>query len=208
MDIDLYRQLINRYWVLLLSVIVIVTVGSGLFASTRSESYQGSVYLSVAQAPQANSAQAPFYQYGEFYAIQGSNFLADYFRGWLRDPATIAEILEGAGGGLPNKSLTSISRFFNVKPLGTVGLQIFHTTSSSDETTKTLESLKLVLTNRLTSLQEQGFYEDFAVVPSDVLVKATRPDVMMVSLIGFGSGLVLAVLMLLILASITPSRKA
>lgn len=201
MDIDLYSQLIRRYWTLMVGIVVVATLGSVLFTSTRQSAYEGSVYVSVAQAAQEGVA-TDVYQYGDFYGIQGSNFLADYFRGWLKDPATVEQILTDAGSGLPDKSLTTISRFFSVKPLGTVGLQILHTTGNHDETNRILTSLQTVLSDRLSSLQEQGLYQDFRIVPGDVLVVERKPDPLVAGMIGFGAGLMLAVLALLT-ASVT-----
>lgn len=208
MDIDLYQSLMRRYWGLLLSIILVATLGAAALTSTRTSSYEGSLFVSVAQAPQATSAQVSSYQYGEFYSIQGSNYLADYLKGWLKDPATIEEILVKADGGLPSKkSLTSISRFFSVKPLGTVGLQVFHTTSNHDETNRVLTSLQTVLGDRLAALQTQGLYPDFRLVPGSVLVKELKPDPLMAGVIGFASGLLVAFLALLILAVTVPEKR-
>lgn len=208
MDIDLYHSLLQRYWKLLVGIILIATFGSSAFTSTRQSAYEGSVYVSVAQAPQATLKRGDVYQYGEFYGIQGSNYLADYFKGWLKDPATIEEILVGAGGGLPSgKSLTSISRYFAVKPLGTVGLQVFHTTSNHDETNRVLTSLQSVLGKRLAALQASGLYPDFRLIPGSVLVRERKPDPVTNGAIGFASGLILAFLTLLILAVTVPERR-
>ncbi len=207
MDIDLYHDLIRRYWTPLLGIILVATLGAAGLTSTRQSTYQGSVYVSVAQAPQANLGPTDAYQYGDFYAIQGSNYLADYFRGWLKDPATIEEILVQAGGGLPNTSLTSISRYFAVKPLGTVGLQIFHATSNHDETNRVLTALQTVLGDRLTALQAQGLYPDFRLIPGSVLVKELKPDPLLAGAIGFGSGLILSFVVLLSLAVMVPQRR-
>src|SRR3990167_6515882 len=153
MDIDLYRSLVGRFWVVLVTIIIVTTFGAVLFTSSRPAGYEGSIYISIAQSSQQSTSNKNFYEYGEFYALQGSNFLADYFRGWLKDPATVNEILTKAGGGFPQGSLRSISRFFAVKSLGTVGLQVFHTTASHDETEHILTATKQVLSERLASIQ-------------------------------------------------------
>jgi len=208
MDIDLYHSLIRRFWGLLIGIGLVATIGAAAFTLTRTSSYEGSVYFSVAQAPQAAGSKTDYYQFGDYYALQGSNYLADYFKGWLKDPATIEQILVKSGGGLPaNKSLTSISRYFSVKPLGTVGLQVFHTTSNHDETNRVLTALQTVLTEKLSALQSQGLYPDFRVVPGSVLVHELKPDPLMAGAIGFGAGVVLAVLTLLILAATVPERR-
>lgn len=208
MDIDLYRQLLARFWGVFLTILVVTTLGAILFTGSRPTSYEGSVFLSVAQSQPAQTAGASTYAYGEYYALQGSNFLADYFRGWLKDPATVSEILTRAGGGLPDASLQSVSRFFNAKSLGTVGVQIFHTTSSLQETERTLQETQTVLGERLAQLQSEGFYQDFALVPGKVIVREVEPNMLVSGLIGFVAGLFLAVFALLLLAVTVPERKA
>lgn len=208
MDLDLYRQLLSRFWGVLVAIILVTTLGAVVFTASRPASYEGSVFISVAQSGQEQVAAADVYKFGEYYSLQGSNFLADYFRGWLKDPATVEEILRRSGGGLPDVSLQSISRFFNAKSLGTVGLQIFHTTSSAQETERILAETQNVLGERLASLQNEGYYRDFALVPGSVLVREAKSNLLVSGAIGFAAGLFLSVFALLLLAVAVPERRS
>ncbi|MBI4185726.1 hypothetical protein HY524_01610 [Candidatus Berkelbacteria bacterium] len=207
MDSEIYGHLIRRFWRGLILIVAITTIGTLTLNAQRKSAYEGSVYLAVAQAPQSAISNQPVYQFGDYYSIQGSNYLADFVRGWLKDPATLEVILRTAGSGLPDKPLNSLTRYFSIKPSGTVGLEIFHTTANHDETNRILTATQQVVTDKLGVLQAEGLYTDFRIIPGAVLVKERKPDPVVAGLIGFGSGLLLALLVILILSVTVPKRS-
>lgn len=199
MDLDLYQQLFRRHWMLFLGIVV-VTVGAIWGVSiSKAPAFEGSVLLSITEKPEA-LAPTTAYQYGEFYALQGSEFLTKYFAADLADPGTVSTILSKAQLPLPDESITSLRRVFALKPIGIAGLSVEFQSGSKDDTFRGLQSLQDTAQAHLTQLQQKGLYPNVVMVPGQIFVRQSSVDVPMTLGIATVVGLFLGFFVLLVLS--------
>jgi hypothetical protein len=206
MDLDLYQQLFRRYWMLFLGI-VLLTVGIVWAVSTsRSPAYEGSVFLSINEKPEQQLSQST-YQYGEFYGLQGSEFLAKYFAADLTDPGTVNEIFRKAQLSFPtNQSIKNLRRVFTLKPVGVAGLSVEFQSGSKDDTTRGLTAVQETAQNHLAALQQKGLYANIVMVPGQVFVRQTSVDLPLLLGIGAMVGLFLGFFVLLVLSLSIPKK--
>ncbi|MEK7184423.1 MAG: hypothetical protein AAB701_02815 [Patescibacteria group bacterium] len=206
MDLDLYAQLFRKHWM----VFCLIVAGSiGLvwgISVMKAPAFEGSLLLSFNAKPEA-FAQTQ-YQYGEFYGLQGSEFLAKYFAADLADPATVETILTRAHLGVPNKSLTSLGRIFTLKPVGIAALSARFESGTEDDTLRGLQSLQDVAVSHLTALQQKGLYPNIVLTTGQIYVRQQTVDVPITLGIGAVAGLVLGFFVLLLLSLAIPQKKA
>lgn len=206
MDLDLYQQLVRRYWPVFLAVVGLTVIAAWLFVSraTASPVYLGSQFIGVAQRPQADVERQ--YQFGEFYSFQGSAFLAEFLASWLQDPATVQRVFSAADLPVPSPSLRSLGRFYDLKLRGRSGFQVTLERTDPDEARSLLLATTDVLTTRLADLKGQGLYPDAIMVPGEIAVGPTLPNLPLNLALGAIAGVFLGGVALLAL-SLTLPRK-
>lgn len=207
MDLDLYQQLIRRYWPVFLGIVGVTILAAWLFTAraTTAPPYVGTQFIAVAQRPQVETQGQ--YQFGEFYSLQGSAFLAEFFTGWLQDPATVQAIFRDAGLTAPTSSLRSLDRTFELRLRGRSGFQILVERDSGSEARALLAAAGSEVTDRLAALQRQGLYPDVVLVPGEITAGPTLPDLAMNLIIGAVVGLFLGGVALLALSLTLPRRS-
>lgn len=204
MDLELYQQLLRRYWPVFIGIVGVTILASWLFTAraTASPVQLGTLFVSVAQRPETGVEQ----QYGEFYNVQGSGLLAEFFAGWLQDPATVQEVHRLADRPVPTSSLRSLMRFYDLKLRGKSGVQITLERTDAIEVRSLLEATGNVLESRFSALQQQGLYPDTMLMIGDVAVGPTIPNLKLNLAIGALAGLFLGTLALLGLSLTLPRR--
>ncbi|MBI2590199.1 hypothetical protein HYW32_04245 [Candidatus Berkelbacteria bacterium] len=207
MDLDLYVTLLRRHLTLYLGVFCLTFLSIVLLSFNQKPRFEGSLFLSVAQAPQSAPTSADFYEYGEFYSLQGSGFLSDYLASWLKDPATVNTILVEARASSANQTIRSLSRMLEIKSQGRLGLQVMLNRLDEQEVNRILTAIKSVVTARLETLQSQGFYKDFSLITGDVLVTKNSQSLPFALGLGLTSGIFITIFIFLITASVAPVKQ-
>lgn len=207
MDIDLYQQLLRRYWPVFLGVVGVTVLAVWLFTAraTTQPTYFATQFIGVAQEPQVGADAQ--YQFGEYYNLQGSAFVAEFLASWLQDPATVRDVFARAGLTTPTASLRSLNRFFDLAMRGRTGFQIAVERTDEDEARELVTAAGDTIAQRFTALQQQGLYPNSILVPGDVAVGPTLPSLTLNLAIGLVAGVFLGCLALLAL-SLTLPRKA
>lgn len=207
MDLELYGAVLRRYWGLLVAVIV-VTVGLVWILSVSAPTiYEGSLFVSVAQRPELQQPDPATYQFGEFYAIQGSTFLADHLSGWLRDPATVQQLLVDADLSLPDPTLGKLAGYYKIDSLGRTGLKLSLISPESADITKGLEVAGGFLAEKLANLQRDGLYPEAVMTVGTPVVVAQDQSLELNLILGVITGCILGVILLLILSLAVPVRR-
>lgn len=206
MDLDLYQQLIRRYWPVFLGIVVLTVIGAWLFTerAATSPSYVATQFIGVAQRPQEQAADQ--YQYGEFYNVQGSAYLAEFLAGWLQDPATIQRVYEDAGVAVPTTSLRTVNRSFELKLQGRSGLQMVVERVDGTEAKALLAAASATIQQKLRELQGQGIFPEVVLIPGEIAVGPTLPNLTVNLAVGLVAGIILGFLALLGLSVTLPRR--
>lgn len=199
MDLDLYQQLFRRYWMLFLGIMVVTTGAIWAVSASRAPAYEGSLLLSITEK-QESLTPSSAYQFGEFYGLQGSEFLAKYFAADLADPGTVSAIMAKAQLPLPDQSITSLRRIFALKPIGVAGLSVQFESGSKDDTLRGLQAVEDTAQSHLTLLQQKGLYPNVVIVPGQIFVRQASVDVPLTVGVGALIGLFLAFFTLLVLS--------
>lgn len=207
MDLELYYQLFKRFWVVFAAIFLGTIVLTWGVLATKPPVHEGTVMLSVIQKDVSATSSTPYYQFGEYYGLQGSNFLADYVVALLRDPALVVQILNQAQSGVPDASLARIGRIFDVKSVGTIGVQLNFQAGSNEETERVLTTAVQTVQSNFTSLQSEGFYPNVKLQAGAAYVKDTRPDLVLSLVIAGLAGIVLGMIVLTLLSPSIASKR-
>jgi hypothetical protein len=207
MDLDLYQQLFRRYWMLFVGI-VLLSVGVIWFVNiSKPAAFRGSLLISINEKSAPVSSQSAN-QYGEFYGLQSSEFLAKYFAADLADPGTINDIFTKAKLSLPKGSLTNLRRVFLLKPVGVAGLSIEFESGSKDDVARGLQAVQEITQNHIEALQQRGLYANVVIVPGEVFIRETSVDMPLIVGAGVLAGLTLGFFTLLILSLNIPKKQS
>lgn len=200
MDVELYKYMFSHYWKLLVTITILVVMVSWLLVVNKSVQYQGSAYLSAAQQNQAQP-DTDFYQYDQFYTLQGSGFLARLLESWLKDPATVKQIFdnEQLGDKIQGLNLLQLSKLLKPEVKGNNSLQIYYADRDRETVGKILGEAQNILRQRLEQYQNQGFYQSFTLISSEPLVIEDKINPNLYLLLSLIGGLVLSFVILLII---------
>lgn len=203
MDLALYGELFRRYWLVFLGV-VFVAIAGGLFATLRQPiSYEGSVFLAIAQRPEVNSTSM---QYGDYYHIQTSSLLATQLSSWLTEPATVEDALQKIGVDSSSYSLKKLSQVLQAKAQGGTGIQLSYASQNPEQTKSVLEVGKEITATKLSIMQQQGFYPGVGILSGDVVVRESSRNIPLTVVLSAVAGMVLGFILLLILSLGLPER--
>jgi len=199
MDLDLYQQLFRRYWILFLGIVLFTVVVAWAISVSRSPAYGGSLLLSINEKTDQALSQVPN-QFGEYYSLQGSEFLAKYFATDLADPGTVNTIFNKAQLALPKGPIKNMRRAFLLKPVGVAGLSIEFESGTEDDTLRGLQAVQETTQSHLLALQQKGLYPNVVIVPGQIFVRETPIDLPLIIGVGVVTGLFLGFITLLILS--------
>lgn len=207
MDLDLYQQLFKKYW-LVFVIIVLGSVGLVWGVSTaKAPAYEGSLLLSFNAKPEP-LADPSQYQYGEFYSMQGSEFLVKNVAADLADPSSVEVIMSRAQLPLPEGSLERISRVFTLTPAGVTALSVGFEAGTEDDALRGLQAVQDVTQSHLAALQQKGLYPNIVMTAGQIFVRQQVLDVPLTLGLGAVLGISLGFFVLLVLSLTIPPKKA
>ncbi|MBI4022767.1 hypothetical protein HY375_01220 [Candidatus Berkelbacteria bacterium] len=207
MDLELYQQLFRRYWLVFASITLVVGGLALVMAMARPITWTGATTLAIAQPEPVLAPTPTTDDFGSFYTIQGSGFVADFVAGWFHDPAAADNILTAGGAKTSQLSLSQLKRALSVESRGRVNLLIEFKHEDPSVVRAVLEEASRAAQTRLTSLHDQGLYQDFRLVAGSAVARANPSGVVASALFGLVAGAVLGFAVLLVLSLGLPSSR-
>lgn len=128
---DYYLILKRNLWLIILITLLFALIAY-IFTVTSKPSYQSSVAVEVDRIPSQNQADAPYYQFDNYYSSVVAASLAGNLSEWLSSASTVTQIFEKAGYPLPTSDIKGLSKIFTMGKKGETSSVISATYSSDD----------------------------------------------------------------------------
>ena len=115
MDLKEYFSIIGKHVWLLIGVTVIIFLGVLWYSYRTPVTYDSSVFVTAAVKNSGLGEKPNYYDYDNYYSLQGSGFFADNIISWLSDPSNVSEIFSRAKITEPNVNLKKMSKVLQTK---------------------------------------------------------------------------------------------
>lgn len=204
---------LNNYWSIIKRNGYIVVILCLLFAGLayynyykNPVSYAGTITFTVGNTSTSPDNQ---YDYGQFYNVSATSYLADTLSGWLASPDFVNKIYQNAGSGTPQSKINDLTRVVKTtKNTLTSSVVVAEMDASShDETQKLLTASAKTVQDEMTNLQAQK------VIPSELVINASQPYVtdhknnpFVAIVIALISGLIVGIVISLFIEAVKQSR--
>jgi|GEM_PF-571712 len=210
MELKDYLALIKPYWWILVVLPLLFAVVGYVGTVRRPATFEASTTLTVEKPQAVPQATAPFYQYDEYYSQVAASLFADTVANWLRSPGPVVEIYQKAGLTPPQGPAAVVGRTFRVskgEDTTVITLTVQHTDRGN--AVLIVETAKSVLNSKVDELKSRNndpSYFQLAATPAEVFEAKTNP--ILVGLMGVVSGFVVSLVLVLLWASLRPTRRA
>lgn len=204
MELREYVKIIaSRLW-LLITVVIVATLGTFIFIYTQPGSYDASASIDVIKK-QDNSVKE--YQYDDYYAIQASSLFADTMISWLKDPSNVSQIYTNAQLELPTLKLKNVANLIKPKKIDPAAITI----TLNDKEEKNVKSLIYstinFVKNKVQMLSDSGEIKGFTVSYSEPLIVKYQKPILSNTAIAFMVSLILGIGLVFLVEYFNPKVK-
>lgn len=190
MELRDYLKIISKRIWLFISVVVVVLAGTYIFTITQPVTYDGSTLLNVVVKKSAD-AQSNYYDYDNYYAIQGSSLFADTIVAWLGDPSNVYDIYSLAGLSKPDISSKNLSKLITAQKKPPASVIVNFNSTDKDKVEKLMNAINEFVVNKTGTWSKEGLMENLHVDYSAPVVIEHKPSILTNMLIGLAAGIVL-----------------
>lgn len=194
MELRNYLQIIGKRIWLFISIVAIVVLGTYIFSVAQPVSYDGSSSLNVVVKKPAE-ASVNYYDYDNYYAIQGSSLFADTVVAWLGDPTNVFEIYDIAGLPKPELSVKSLAKLITTRKKPPASISVNLNDTDKDKVEKLMSAINKFVSQKTENWSKEGLTENLHVDYSAPVVIEHKPSVLVNTLIGLVAGIILGLAM-------------
>lgn len=198
MELSLYWQIIKDRLKLIVTVLLIVWLGTAGYIVSQPTKYEASVTIAVNKPNPVSAREVSYFQYDKYYSLQASSLYADTLAAWLASPGTAQEIFQTAELPVPNISLKKLAKIFKPRRLPQVTLVVNVSDQDPERATRLIKAVVTTM-NRKTAESQQNdnsdnYFNLLADTPVVAKVKTDYPLTIAIStLAGLIIGLSLAI---------------
>lgn len=182
MELKEYWGIIKRNKLVLVAVWGLIVLAPTLFFFGKSQQYQTVFSLNVGRRAVEKTSD---YQYDQYYRLLADEKFSDVVLLWMKDPETVAEVLEKSGVSAKKLSLQELENFFQGKRLSASYSRVVFQGPSPELAKKMVENWQVVLdekTDRMTGGQNQRG-DLFAVRLGRPITDFYSPDYLLILLV-------------------------
>jgi len=191
MELKDYLGIIGKHIWLLISIVIICTIGVLWYSSRMPASYDSSSFVTVTVQNENIQKDAAYYDYDNFYSLQGSGFFADNIISWLSDPSNVSEVFSMAKIERPDVNLKKMSKVLQTKKKTPSSVQIIYNDVNKASSASIVESTIQFIKEKTESWNSKGLIKNIYIDNSPVISVVRKPDVALNTIIGFVSSLII-----------------
>lgn len=190
MELKDYLKIIGKKIWLFLIIVFIVTIGTYFLTINQPISYDGSTTLNVV-VKKPVSYQQNYYNYDNYYALQGCSLFADTVVAWLQDPSTVLEIYDKAGLQKPELSLKNLSKIIKAHKKPPASVYITYNNTDKTAVEKLIKATAKYAEEKTETWSNEGLIDNLHIASTTPVVIEHKPAIMLNTLFGLVGGLLI-----------------
>lgn len=192
MEFKEHLNILNKGKFIIIILTVLITLASFLFAYFKPVSYVSSISFSVNRI---NKQETSDYQFDGYYAIQASDLFSQTVISWFLTPSVLLEIYDQAGVDPKIKSLDKFASRFKTKKYSAQNIVVTFREPSQEGAQKLSQTIIEVIEEKAVKLNQTADNKAlFEIMGSKPVIVASKPNTLLVTLIGFISGLIISII--------------
>ena len=192
MELKQYIKIIKRHIKSILMVSTLVGFFALIFSAVKPVTYETSLSLLISRAA---AQETQDYKYDSYYAIQANDLFANTIVGWLKSPEIVVAIYKEAGVKFPVKNLRKLEKFFKAFKTSPHSVEVKFKSKTKKDAQSIAKTVVSVLKKKTTTISRISQEEIvFSVVGSDPVIVEKKPNLILNTIVGVISGLLLGIL--------------
>ncbi len=192
MELKDYLEIIKKRIWWLIVIVIITTVGTYWFTVSQPVTYDASSYVNILIKPENTQN----YEYDNYYSLQAGSLFVDRVINWLQDPSNVTDIYADAQLSVPATNISNLTKIINAKKKAPATVTILINDKNSQTAQALVNSTKDFISKKTQELTDKGSIKNIDLDISKTLVSENKPNVMINTIIGFVSGIVLGLVMI------------
>lgn len=172
-----YLEILSRRAWILITTIVVITLGTYLFTISQQDSYVGSLTTYVLIKPQDTNKSTGFYEYDNYYAMQSATIYVNTIISWLKDPSYVSDIYAKANQNIPASNLKNYSKLITAKKLDPSAMQVSVSSTNEDYVRSLINAIKDFVKEKNTSITSNNLVNNANLDISEPIIIRQKPEV-------------------------------
>ncbi|MDO8241211.1 MAG: hypothetical protein Q7T51_04495 [Candidatus Moranbacteria bacterium] len=189
MELKEYLKIFKDNFKLFVSIVAIVILGTFAYFTLKPISFSASLALNITRSGFQQTAD---YRYDDFYRLQADEKFAETIVQWLKNPRTVADVLDKAGMDSASLSLRQLSKTFVAEKLSSQVVSVSFSVKDENAAEKISSAVLEGVTKNTEALnQNQNENTWFAVVAQNPVIVQDRVSPLILLLASLAMGIFL-----------------
>lgn len=197
MELREYIKIIRRYGKLFWAVVILATAFAFILTKIQPQTFLASTTLTVNKSGAIKQSQTDYYLFDNYYNIQSSGLYSQIIASWFESPAVVKEIYTKADVLLPPVSQKKLSKIFKAVREEPATINVTLSGTNKNELDKLINSAADTMQDKTNEIGKSDKDNVYDIVKFTPVITETTPNLLLNTIIGLLSGIILGVILVL-----------